>query len=661
MGILTRLTRGCLRLGVRRWPAELRDGLAQEWLAELAALEREPGNAWRRLTFAVSLAASPLTYDEHGLPSSRGEWWRAPGPVLRASLGLLLAGGFSLGFWLTAQMLLNSLLLDHRAIHEESSYLRIALIVAALAAALTSAYAAVAGWWLGGRAGASARGAGIWRRAGLAVGILGAVLIVAWQGGSEEAFAGVRRGGFATTILAWALVTFAVVVVACRRVAAGQTRRSWGVAAAGALLASVLAPVAAAPFGAFGGGEGRWQIALIACRLLPLTVCAVSFGWAAARPRLAGATATGPTVVPSVGAVAAVDFIAAVDSLDSLDSVAGELSALDGEVRTRRLTTTQVAVTVAAAGAAVLWAIGLVLLQPMSEPAAGSMGGNNTYWARELRWDAIVAVVLAVVVCARARRRATAEALLGGLVWLAADVAFDRAELSHGGISLAAVAAGVAVVGCYRGMTGRGTRHRAGLLVVAAVGTVLSGVSLLTESPTDTEPALNLGSAGASCALGLIAIGAAFSAAPRLSRIRYSICCLGGAVAVAMPWLLRDWYPKPTSARMPLGLGFTALLAICVAVVAWRRPEKPSQWLRYPAVAAGTLLVFPVVFTPAVIALMLINVGGVFTALAGNPPINSADEDVILMMPAVLAGVVLGGLLVIGESGRNRPVELPPD
>ncbi|MER7002830.1 hypothetical protein ABT297_07260 [Dactylosporangium sp. NPDC000555] len=635
MGLLTRLTRGCLRIGGRRWPAEVRDDLTQEWLAELAALEREDRSAWRRLTFAVSLAASPVAYDEHGLPSRRWEWWRGPGPVLRASVGLLLAGGFGVGLAMLLQSLLFDLLSDL-----EIRYLP--LLAAALAAALTSVYAAVVGRWLGGGAAVSTRGAGVWRRAGLAVGVLGVVL-VGWQGGREAAITHYGAVGFATMILAWVLVTFAVVVVAAGRDAAGQTRWSWGVAGAGALLASVLAPVVAAPMTALGDGPVRWQIALIACRLLPSTVCAVSFGWAASRPRPAGAAEAGATVAPSAGAVV---------------SAAGERSPLDGEVRTWRLTTTQVAVAVAAAGAAVLWAIGLVVLQPLSEPLAGSEGQNNTYWARELRWDAIVAVVLAVVVCARARRRATAEALLGGLVWLAVDIALDRAELSNGTVPLAVVAAVVALAGCYRGVTSRGTAHRAGLLVAAAVAAVLSSMSLLTESPTDTEPALNPGSAGASCVLALIAVGAAFSVAPRVSRIRYLVGCLGGAVAAATPWLLRHTYPKPGPERLLLGLGLTVLLVVCVAIVAWRRPEKPRQWLWYPAVAAAAALVFPLVFIPAVLALAYLHVGDVFTALAGNPPINVSDSDIIGTMPAVLAGIALGGLLALGETRRSRPVEV---
>ncbi|GAA2638280.1 hypothetical protein GCM10010399_84490 [Dactylosporangium fulvum] len=641
MGVLTRFTRGCLRLAARRWPAELRDDLSRDWLAELAVLEGSPGAAWRRFTFVVSLAAHPLAYDEDGVPRSRWEWWRAPGPALRAFVGLLLAGGFAVGVWTAARVLLHLLLLDDIGVEDE---LRNSLLVGAVATTLASGYAAVAGWWLGNRAAAGTHHARIRGQAGLAIGALGIVLVYA--GASDNRLARAGLGSFAIMVAVWALATFAVVIVTSRRVAAGQVRQSWGCALAGAPLAAVLAPI---PLEAFTDDVAPvpWRIAQTACRLLPLTVCAVSFGWAAARARPAGAAWIGPAVVPSAGAVP--------------PAGPAELPVPAGAaVRTWWLTTAQVTVAMAAAGAAVLWAIGLVLLQPLSEPAAGSLGENNTYWARELRWAAIVAVVLAVVVCARARQRATREALLGGLVWLAVDLALDRAGLSHGTVPLAVVAAAVAVAGCYRGITDRSAPRRGGLLVVAAVAAVLSGVSVLTESPTDTEPALNPGSAAAGCALALVAIGAALSAAPRLSRVRCAVGCLGGAVAATAPWLLRDRYPQPTATRELLGLGFTVLPVLCVMVLAWRRPETPGQWLRWPAMVAGTLLVFPLVFLPAALALAVVNVGAVFTALAGNPPVNVSDTDMVGAMPAVLAGLVLGWLLVRGEPRSPHRDEASP-
>src|SRR5262249_21363117 len=118
---------------------------------------------------------------------------------------------------------------------------------------------------------------------------------------------------------------------------------------------------------------------------------------------------------------------------------------------------------------------------------------------------------------------------------------------------------------------------------------------------------------------------------------------------------------QPTSARTLLGLGFIVLLTGCVVLVAWRRPATRWQWLRHPAALAAALLVFPLVFMPTLIALMMISIGGVATALAGNPPINGADEDVIIAIPAIATGLVLGWLLVRGEPGRPRTISRVDD
>ncbi len=617
MGLLTRVIHACLRAGVRRWPAEMRDELAQEWLAELAALEGERHGAWRRLRFAVSLAASPVTYDEHGLPSSRWERLRAPGRVLRTSVGLVLAGGFGIGLWAALNMLLGFLLLDSVVGHDDSWFVRRGFVVAALSAALTSAYAAAAGWWLGGGA-AGGRGAGIWGRAGLAAVALGAVLVV-WTPGMDGGFTGGGVKNVSTMITVWVLVTFVVAVVVPGRVAAGRLGTGWGAGVAGVLLAAVLPVVAAMPRTTLGGvAPARWQLAILACQLLPSTVCAVAFGWVAARPRPAG-------TVPGV----------------AIGTPVAERPVPAGR---DRLTVAQAAMTVAAMGVAVLWAANLWT------------GDGNANWARDLRWDAIVAVVLAVIACARRQRRVTVEAVLGGLLWLAADVAVDRAELSQASAPLAVVAASAALLGCYRGVAGRGAPHRGTLLVVAGVAAVLSGVNLLAE-PSEVAPTFHVGGAVVSGALGLIAVGAAAGVATRVSRLRFAVSCLSGAVAVTTPWLLRDADILPTNSdRLLHVLGLTMLLTVCAVVVARPRPRRPGQWLRYPAAAATAFLIFPLVAAPAIIAFRVLDIGPVLTALAGRPTRPEAFDDYILTMPAVVAGLVLGRLLLLlGRAHQPDP------
>ncbi|WP_433205421.1 hypothetical protein ACQP00_37780 [Dactylosporangium sp. CS-047395] len=264
-------------------------------------------------------------------------------------------------------------------------------------------------------------------------------------------------------------------------------------------------------------------------------------------------------------------------------------------------------------------------------------GSSNANWARDLRWDAIVALVLAVVACARGQRRVTAEALLGGLAWLAADIALDRAELSHASAPLAVVAASVAVLGCYRGIARRGAPHRATLLVAAGVAAVLAGVNLLAEP--SSEATFQVGSAVVSGALGLVAAGAAVGAVSRVSRFRFAAWGVSSVAAVMTPWLLREGH-------LPHVLGLTALLTVCAMILAGPRPRRLRHWLRYPAAAAAALLVLPLAGLPAMIAVRFLEIGPVFTALAGRTTRPDAFDDYSLTMPAMVAGLVLGRLLV---------------
>lgn len=78
-----RLAALLLRAAVRRWPAEQRDELAQEWAAEMHELART-GRRWTMVRFATSLAtsraATPLV-DRTAVP---GRLWRTAGVLLLA-------------------------------------------------------------------------------------------------------------------------------------------------------------------------------------------------------------------------------------------------------------------------------------------------------------------------------------------------------------------------------------------------------------------------------------------------------------------------------------------------------------------------------------------------------------------------------------------------
>jgi hypothetical protein len=93
MTAVDRLARSLLATAARRWPADLRDELAQEWQAELDSL----GAAPRKLAFAASLTLSPAVEeaDEEPVtwPQRTAGWARAL--AVPAALTLLAAALFN--------------------------------------------------------------------------------------------------------------------------------------------------------------------------------------------------------------------------------------------------------------------------------------------------------------------------------------------------------------------------------------------------------------------------------------------------------------------------------------------------------------------------------------------------------------------------------------
>jgi hypothetical protein len=130
------------------------------------------------------------------------------------------------------------------------------------------------------------------------------------------------------------------------------------------------------------------------------------------------------------------------------------------------------------------------------------------------------------------------------------------------------------------------------------------------------------------------------------------------AVGAGVPWLLRHLYPQPTGARSLATLALCVLLVFAAVVLAGPRPRSGRDWPRYPAALAVTTVTLPVLGLPLLFVFIALPVGGVFTALAGNPAIDSADEDVITDIVAVIVGLVLGWALrglALSRSADPRP------
>ncbi|WP_436533958.1 hypothetical protein [Actinoplanes sp. HUAS TT8] len=308
--------------------------------------------------------------------------------------------------------------------------------------------------------------------------------------------------------------------------------------------------------------------------------------------------------------------------------------------------------TALAAASAVVWAIGITVLQPSSEPTGpDAYGENNTYWAREIRWAALIALVLVLIVLTRGAIRGPLAAGAAGLI---ADLALDRIDKDSGTVELAVGAAVVAVLFCVVAAVAR-TVPRPGVLFLAAtVAAVTSGIAAGTESPTDVETGLNLGSAAVASILAVIAVVAATVAAGPVGRGRARLAVPVGVLAGAVPWALRLALPQPGGLRVLGQLVLVILLVAAVATIARGRMSSRD----YLVLAAVTTGITVVLFYGLLIASLVTNVGAVFTRLAANTEINEADEDVILVLLGIPVGLVLGlALDRIGIGPRQVPEE----
>src|SRR5204862_5651935 len=71
---------------------------------------------------------------------------------------------------------------------------------------------------------------------------------------------------------------------------------------------------------------------------------------------------------------------------------------------------------VCAGAAAALWAIGLTVLQPLTEPAVSA--SNNAYWVREVRFMAIAAAACGLVLVFRGELIRSVLIGVGSLGWV---------------------------------------------------------------------------------------------------------------------------------------------------------------------------------------------------------------------------------------------------
>ncbi|WP_430500189.1 hypothetical protein ACQRWP_00115 [Micromonospora trifolii] len=320
------------------------------------------------------------------------------------------------------------------------------------------------------------------------------------------------------------------------------------------------------------------------------------------------------------------------------------------------------------AAAVALWAYGMTTWQPLTEPLgpwSESLPGNNAYWARDLRFMAIMAVPLGLVLAGRGQVRWGGPAVVLGGCWVAADVAIDRADPIGVDATVWLAVAGYAVLGVVaalllwweratppardfdRRSTGeRGTPSAADRRVLtgaACVAGVLTLVAAGMESPTDREPELNQGALATAALLVALAVGAALAAAPARTRARVGLAVGLTAVALLGVGLVRATAP---GARLLPEVALGAVLLTGVTLLAWDWPGGRPIWWHH-ALAALLALVGPVVFlvATAVPMMIMMPIGASFTALAGNSPIHAADSDLLVSLAGLLSGLGMAVLL----------------
>jgi hypothetical protein len=296
-------------------------------------------------------------------------------------------------------------------------------------------------------------------------------------------------------------------------------------------------------------------------------------------------------------------------------------------------------------GGALLWAIGLAVLQPRYE-SSGELVGNNAYWMRDVRWMAVVAAVAALVLVFRGDRLRTRLSLLGGVAWLAADIWLDRLDVA-GWVAAAALA--IVTGALLSGAVFAGTRKEAGtgrhaLLVAASVAAALAPLAGGLESPTDTEPSLTPSALTAGVLLAVVAGACALAGVPASTVVRFRVAVATAVVGVAGVTAMRA---MPLENRLLVGVLLGAALLSGVAVTAWPRPAGRGL-LGYAVLAAGTLLGYPVLLMSTVMATgFIVPVAAPLTALAGSPAVNGADEDLLFTLVGVLPGLVFGALFTM--------------
>jgi hypothetical protein len=306
---------------------------------------------------------------------------------------------------------------------------------------------------------------------------------------------------------------------------------------------------------------------------------------------------------------------------------------------------------------AVLWAYGMTVLQPLTEDGEN---GNNMYWPRDIRWAAMLAGIAGLLVVAAGARRRTLAIGAGAAVWLTADILGDRAELSAGALLptslIAVIAVTLAAAALLWSPGDQPSRRPLTTVMVMCAGAVPAAAVI--SSPTDSEPQLG---PARWAAIAVLTVATVVTALTAWGQQREG---WGQPPENVVP----GWHSGPTqqgwgaawAARPPIsgrsgaatllaattiagfgthpGFGLrTWLLGSTLIAGAWLLSRRWVSWTTTLTGFAGTLVALPILMV--LVFFLSWQAGAPLTALAGNPAVNPADEDTLLVLVGMLTGL----------------------
>ncbi|GAA0223429.1 hypothetical protein [Cryptosporangium japonicum] len=663
MNWVGRLARWCLARAARRWPAELREQMHAEWLAELAALEAHQGTAKQRLGYAFSLLAAPPMRDADGEP--RG-WGASLAPGAPA-VGLLVAALIALSVSAYSPDLAVRLL---NLAGVEPAPPGGAWVVSLVGAVVTLAWCLLSGRWLGRRGPIS--GTGRFGAAGPAalapVAFAPMVLLGALFADDLPYLLGVLVG-----LLIWAPGAAAVGVAAVR---AARRGRVAALMLFGVPLVSALAAVASTvPIALAGRNATATMVASLTVGAPPAAFEEITNGHSSRTFYYQGPW--GLTLVCFAAFTLAYGF-GALRPRREPAGAPGRSAARDAAGRRGPL---PVAAVVTAAGAlavaVIAWAYTLAILTPAMDDLSASApmpGGSGELfmWTAELRAATILLATLSMLVATADRRFGPAAALLVGAGLTLANAVLHRMSITGpGGLRLALLVGAVPVIVGWAvagsALTDRlsGTvlrRVMVGVLVAASVLPLIT----LQGTPGVNHPFLPIGLKATTIVLAVA--GVLLAAVPTIAFSRDPMPRWAAVLLVVAPvvlivgtGLIRP--PMSGDSIGPAALAAFAALPLAVVCLAVLRRDTRRRPGRELAVWTGlTVAAVPAtVLTVAIGGLLLMFVPNLVFDIDGSgysyDGLSVVPGAATLMLP--VAGLVAAR--IDGASGEARRRALPPD